>query len=202
MLEEIDINDFFIINACIKNMPYELIARTLKMDMDQFNLKLESLKKKGFDVYPGMEGTKLISKDMEIYNRIIRGESDDDIEIALKLKGKSDIYRTIRKIDKLRSGKPNDVPKKETKAVTLSQEIQYQIIEWRMQGIHVSRIAKMLNMHPNTFESFISNLVKCGNADPRLVELWKGEDTWIRKRKPVEEPSEEVLDNQSEDFEI
>ncbi|MBR2705334.1 MAG: Lrp/AsnC family transcriptional regulator [Clostridia bacterium] len=178
MLDETDV---FLINACISNASYEVIAHAMGYSMAELKNRLQTLSLKGINARPGMGGKKITPQDVKIYNLLKSGKSDIQIVAQLGLQGKYKVANVIKKFESL--GKDNskkDEPSQNDIRSILSKEDQVKIVEMKNQGRTIAEIAEYLDTDFHSFEHRIGVTVKSGHAIPELVQMWIGKGTWHR----------------------
>ena len=72
--------DQFIINSCIRKIPFEKIMTAIGYSEEKFNNRIEELRNKGINIYPGMEGKKLFGPDIQLYNLLEQNLGIEEIE--------------------------------------------------------------------------------------------------------------------------
>ena len=177
MLDETDV---FIINSCISNASYEVIAHALDYTEQELRNRLNSLRLKGINAFPGMSGKKITNQDVRIYNLLKSGKAEWQIVEMLKLQGQYKVDKVVRKFEQLGkevSEEEQDQSEKKSKSI-LSEEEQKLIIEMKEQGIPIIKIAEHFHTNFHTIEHRISATVKSGHAIPELVQMWIGKGTW------------------------
>lgn len=145
--------DQFIINNCIKNRSLEDIAESIGYDSERMERRLQTLRDKGINAFPGMNGRLLNANDLKICELLSQNMKIDDVAKTLKIQPDT-VVESIRKFKEL--GIAFNMARK--KADFTVDERNKRILKLSKEGMSRCDIAKEVGVCSSTVSFVLSKM--------------------------------------------